>query len=294
LAGFIILFSFGWPQNSVLLLRIEIMLKLKRISIAFKKIYWQVVLHPQLDAQTLARFAQTQKSAVWNSPPQVYYELQQRLCQCQDLMGVRGQLTNQLHALTAGPIVVECVKARLLQLIADIDVQIVEVDEEIKKVAQKADKNWAKSIELLQTIPGIGLLTACWLVMLSFNFTACKSGASLAHYAGLAPVERRSGTSVRGYPQVGGGGHTQLRNLLYMAALSACRFNPLLKRLVQNMIKSRALSGRPQRLQRLWRWFLRWTPRFSGKMWSSPRPFRDRSLLPAPSFFIWTVPPNRL
>lgn len=62
--------------------------------------------------------------------------------------------------------------------------------------------------------------------MLSFNFTACKSGASLAHYAGLVPVERRSGTSVRGYPQVGGGGHTQLRNLLYMAALSACRFNP--------------------------------------------------------------------
>jgi transposase len=183
----------------------------------------------QLDAQTLARFAQTQKPELWTPPPQVYYELQQRLCQRQDLIGMRGQLSNQLHALTAGPIVVESVKARLLQLIFTIDQQIAELDEEIKKVAQKADKSWAKSIELLQTIPGIGLLTACWLVALSLNLTACKKGASLAHFAGLAPVERRSGTSVRGYPQVGGGGHAQLRKLLYMAALSACRFNPLLK-----------------------------------------------------------------
>jgi len=142
----------------------------------------------------LARFAQTQKPALWNPPPQVYYKLQQRLCQREDLIGVRGQLGNQLHALTVGSVVVESVKGRLLQLI--------------------------------QTIPGIGLLTACWLVVLSLNFTACKNGASLAHYAGLAPVERRSGTSVRGYPQVGGGGHSHLRRLLYMAALSASRFNP--------------------------------------------------------------------
>ncbi len=183
----------------------------------------------QLDAQTLARFAQTQKPALWNPRPQVYYELQQRLCQREDLIGMRGQLGNQLHALTAGSVVVESVKGRLLQLIQTLDAQIAELDQEIKQVAQSADASWAKPIELVQTIPGIGLLTACWLVVLSLNFTACKNGASLAHYAGLAPVERRSGTSVRGYPQVGGGGHSHLRRLLYMAALSASRFNPLLK-----------------------------------------------------------------
>lgn len=45
---------------------------------------------------------------------------------------------------------------------------------------------------------------------------------------GWPPIEKSSGSSVRGHPQVGGGGNAQLRKLLYMAALSACRYNPMI------------------------------------------------------------------
>jgi transposase len=69
---------------------------------------------------------------------------------------------------------------------------------------------WKKSIALSRTIPGIGPLTASWLVLSTLNFTtfhSCHSPQALVHYAGLAPIERTSGTSIRGRPQIGHSGH---------------------------------------------------------------------------------------
>ena len=113
-------------------------------------------------------------------------------------------------------------------MIEAVTERLEEVEKQIKALI-KQENEWAKSISLLQSITGVGYLTACWLVALSLNFTTCENAESLTHYAGLAPVERRSGTSVRGRPMIGHGGHTQLRAMLYMAAGSAIRFNPVIK-----------------------------------------------------------------
>ena len=48
-------------------------------------------------------------------------------------------------------------------------------------------------------------------------------------YAGLAPIERSSGSSIRGRPQIGHSGNARLRTLLYMATLTAARYNPMIK-----------------------------------------------------------------
>lgn len=182
----------------------------------------------QLDAQMLARFGQSHKPGLWNPPPPVYHQLLQRLNQRAALVDLRQQVRNQLHALSVCPVIVPEVQTRMEELIVTFDTQIETVETEIKQVVEQ-DENWSGSIKLLQTIPGIGLLTACWLVVVSLNFTTCEKGESLAHYAGLAPVVRKSGTSVYSPPQVGGGGHTQLRNMLYMAALTASQFNPIIR-----------------------------------------------------------------
>lgn len=182
----------------------------------------------QLDAQMLAKFAQSHKPAAWTPPPPIYHQLLQRLTQRDALIDLRQQVRNQLHALSVCPVVVPEVQTRLEQLISTFDQQLKAVDTEIKQVL-KQDKEWAASVALLQTIVGIGLLTACWLVVVSLNFTTCLKAESLAHYAGLAPVVRKSGTSVYSPPQVGGGGHAQLRKMLYMAALTASQYNPVIR-----------------------------------------------------------------
>lgn len=101
-----------------------------------------------------------------------------------------------------------------------------EIEKEIQQLA--ADGAWAASFVLLETIPGVGLVTAAWLVVLTLNFSGWTSAATLVAYAGLAPFQRESGTSVYGRASIGGG-NARLRTALYMATLSAARFNPHLK-----------------------------------------------------------------
>jgi transposase len=186
-----------------------------------------------LDAQTLCRLASSLPLPAWNPPPQIYRELYQRLAHRQALMEARQQFRNQLHALSVA-MPVEAVSASLDKLIDTLTESIKQVETEIK-VLLKAESEWASSIALLQTIAGIGWLSACWLVVTTLNFTTCESAEALTHYAGLAPVERSSGTSVRSRPTIGNGGHSRLRAMLYMAAGIAMRFNPVIKSYTQRL-----------------------------------------------------------
>jgi transposase len=90
----------------------------------------------------------------------------------------------------------------------------------------QSEQAWKKNIALLRTIPGIGSLTACWLVLVTLNFTTCQSPQALVHYAGLAPMERSSGSSIRGRAQIGHSGNGRLRTLVYLCTLSAALCNP--------------------------------------------------------------------
>ena len=199
----------------------------------------------QIDAQMLARLAITHKPALWTPPPQIYRELTQRLAQRNDLVAMRTSLTNQLHALSVCP-AVPSVVSRFELLVQTVDLQLKELEAEIKD-ALKADKEWAASVLLLQTIPGVGPLTALWLVVLTLNFSLCSKAESLVQFAGLAPIERSSGTSVRGRPMIGHGGHGPLRSLVYMAAGSAIRFNPVIKVYYEEL---RLAKGKPYKVAR--------------------------------------------
>src|SRR5229473_65429 len=66
-----------------------------------------------IDAQTLAQLASLLQPAVWNPPPAMYEELEQRLTQRDSLLLMRGQLRNQLHALGHLPVVVAPVRQRM-------------------------------------------------------------------------------------------------------------------------------------------------------------------------------------
>lgn len=48
------------------------------------------------------------------------------------------------------------------------------LDKEIATVL-KTDPAWATSVALVQTITGVGPITAYWLVVVTLNFTSCQS-----------------------------------------------------------------------------------------------------------------------
>jgi transposase len=177
-----------------------------------------------IDAQTLAQRAALLQPDRWTPPPAVYAELQQRLAQRDTLLALRQQVRNQLQALLQGPVVIAAVRQRLEVLIAPLSAQILEVEAEIAPVLQQ-DAAWAHAAARLQSIKGIGLLTATWLLVTTLNFSACPTAEAAVAYAGLAPYGRASGTSVHQRPRIGHTGNGRLRTALYMASLSAARTN---------------------------------------------------------------------
>jgi transposase len=198
-------------------------------------------------------------------PPQIYYERKPRLSQRASFLELRTQFLNQLHALAVSPIVVAAVRRRLEQLVETINQQSTELDtemlelvkvkqevsaeqpgEETDSAEREVDTKWKAAIALLLPIPGIGLLTACWLVVATLNFTLCQTAQAAVHYVGLAPMIRSSGASVRGRAQIGHSGHTRARTQLYMATLAAARFNPAIKPSYERL----RAAGKPMKVAR--------------------------------------------
>ena len=197
-----------------------------------------------LDAQVFLRFAAERKPTPWTPPPAVYHELRQRLVARDGLLSMRQQARNQRHALEQWPVVVGSVLTQLDGVIADLNQRLASLDAEIAEVL--ADGAWASSAALLSTIPGIGLVTSAWLLVSTLNFSLCATPEQAAAYAGLVPLQRESGTSVRGRAQLGHGGNGRLRTALYLASLSATRYNPPIKVFYERL----RMAGKPMKVAR--------------------------------------------
>jgi transposase len=167
-----------------------------------------------IDAQTLTCLAALLQPAPWTPPPAIYLELQQRLAQREALIGLRQQVRNQRHALLQAPTIVASVRERMESLLTTLDEQITTVERELKEVI-RLDASWAATATLLLSIPGVGLITAAWLVVSTLNFSVGTTPEQLAAYAGLAPMVHESGTSVRDRPRIGHGGNGRLRTAVW-------------------------------------------------------------------------------
>jgi transposase len=194
----------------------------------FAKAVLQHAKTDPLDAKMLAQLGAKLTPPRWTPPPAIYHELQQRLAWRDSLIALRTQVSNQHHALLHEQVVVGAVAARQTALIANLTTQIQAVDRELAEVIT-TDHAWTASIGRLQSIPGVGLVTAAWLIVATANLTACPSVEAATGYVGLAPHPWQSGSSVRGKPHIGHSGNARVRQALYMAAVSAARCNPILR-----------------------------------------------------------------
>ncbi len=197
-----------------------------------------------LDARDLARLAAALRPAPWTPPPDVYHEVRQRLVARDGLLAMRTQARNQRHALQQWPVVVATVRQHLDERIADLDRRIAAPEAELTAVLRTGA--WAESLPCLTSAPGIGLITAAWLLVDTRNFTLCAGPEALTAYAGLAPVPRESGRSVRGRPRIGHNGNSRLRTALYMATLSAAQHNPAIKAFYARL----RAAGKPMKVAR--------------------------------------------
>jgi len=127
-----------------------------------------------------------------------------RLAQRDALIVVRQQVRNQRHALVREPRVVGSVPERMGALLGALDAQIAEIEAELAAVVAE-ETAWTDAIKRLQRLPGVGLLTAAWIVVGTRNFTLCATAEQATAYADRAPVPRESESSLRGRATIGRG-----------------------------------------------------------------------------------------
>ena len=164
----------------------------------FAKAHLRRAKTDNLDAQALAQLAVALRPTPWTPPPAVYHEVRQRLVARDGLLAMRTQARNQRHALLQWPVVVAAVRQHLDAVIGDLDARIADLTAEIAAVLKEGA--WAESLACLTSAPGIGLVTAAWLLVATLDCSLGGGPAAVTAYAGLAPMPRESGRSIRGRP----------------------------------------------------------------------------------------------
>ena len=184
------------------------------------------------DAQVIAHFCATQSPALWTPPAPAVQELQALVRRLDSLKSMRTQESNRRQAGLDS----EAVLANIADHLAYLDEHIKALEEQIKGLIDK-HPGLKRQRDLLITIKGISDTTAAKFLAEIPDIHQFDSAAQLAAYAGVTPRRKTSGTSVRGKGHLSKMGNTHLRAALYMPAVTAMRWNPAVKPLVERLQK---------------------------------------------------------
>jgi len=189
----------------------------------------------KIDAKVLAAFG----SAIKPQPTQPLPVEQKRLRQYE---AQRRHLSRILVAEENRLWQVSCAELRTLSrsLMSKIKKQIETLDRRIGELIAQ-DQTLCEKAQKLTAISGVGARTAA-LLLAQMPELGQLNRRQAAALAGLAPFNHDSG-SIRGKRAIFGG-RRAVRTGLYMAALSAARFNPILSRFYQRL----RAKGKPHKL----------------------------------------------
>ena len=159
--------------------------------------------------------------------------LDPHLLQLKDFISARTKLLKQITSIKVSANELEGINDKshqklitqsLKSAIDGITKSISNIEEQIKKIIA-ANQGFKRSYDLLISIPGIGHVTAVYLIGCTANFAGNPSGKQLACYAGVAPFEHSSGISIKGKTRVHRMANKDLKKLLHLCALSVIQYN---------------------------------------------------------------------
>lgn len=186
----------------------------------FAKATGRLAKTDRLDAEIIAAFAKAVRPAIRPLPSAA----QRRLC------ALSRRYRQVVDMATAEKIRLTRIREASIRtgIRAHIDVLGLmrkDLEREIRALVQ-ADTGWRHKAQLMQSMPGIGEITA-FALLAGLPELGSLQRNPLAALVGVAPLNRDSG-AMRGRRMIFGG-RKHIRNALYMATISAVQFNPAIK-----------------------------------------------------------------
>jgi transposase len=173
----------------------------------------------RLDAAALAHFAEAVRPAARPLPDADARALAALVARRRQLLDMRTAELNRLPL--ADPAVAKDIRAH----VAWLDRRIAAAGRDLA-AAVEASPAWRAKDDLLRSVPGVGPVVSHTLLT-ELPELGTLSGRRVAALAGVAPVARDSGRHA-GARRIAGG-RPGVRSTLYMACLSAVRYNPVLR-----------------------------------------------------------------
>ena len=198
---------------------------------AFIRSYGTLAKTDALDARALAQYARERHPHLtrWQARDPQRLHLQALVLLWRDLVKDRLAYANRRDAPNADP-----AKPTLEAVVTCLEQQIKALEAQISALVEACEPI-ARSVRVLQTIPGIGPKTAAALVALMPELGSIDRRKAAA-LAGLAPHPSQSGA--KDAYRLTRGGRPEVKRTLFMAALSARKHHPHLKKFFERLVQN--------------------------------------------------------
>lgn len=197
----------------------------------FAKATGQLAKTDAVDAKVLAAFARAIRPAVRPLKDETARALDELITRRRQLIDMRTQETNRLTMASTAQ------AKQIDKHIAWLNKRIAEMDEGLKKRLHQSEV-WRTKDDLLQGIPGVANVTSLSMLAMCPELGTLNR-REIAKLAGVAPLANDSG-KMRGKRTIWGG-RANVRCALFMATLSAKRFNPTIKTFADRL----SAAGKP-------------------------------------------------
>lgn len=186
----------------------------------------------KIDAKTIAYYGRIAKiKAKPLESPEVRH-LQALTRRRLQLIEIRLAEENRLE--TAPRSIHQSIKKHIKYLIKQIDQLKSEITKQIK-----SSENWNKIDQRLQAVPGVGPVLSSTLIT-QLPELGNISNKQIASLVGVAPFPSESGKHKgKRYCK---GGRNSIRRILYMATISATRYNPIIKEFYEHLLEKGKLK----------------------------------------------------
>lgn len=173
------------------------------------------------DAKLIARYALKMQPPLWTPPPANIRELQALVRRVEHLLEMIQMEQNRLETADAST------HLSITNVLNTLETELKSTRIAIKDHINNYPDLKQRS-DLLETIPGIGEACIAHLLLALSEHHGFTHAKQVAAFAGLAPVLRESG-QWRGNTHISKTGDSALRKVLYMPALCAKRYNPVIQ-----------------------------------------------------------------
>jgi len=194
------------------------------------------------DAKAICEYAQMNNVPLYNALTDVQSECLQLFRLLDSYLKKRTATKNKLHGEATLGIPSKVVYRSLKRNRKHLDTEILGIEARILSLVKK-DQH--RQLTLLTSIPGIGLKTALFLIVVTDGFSKFENASQLCSYVGITPTIRESGSSVRGRSRISKVGNRKLRNLLFLCSFNACKHNSACKAIYERIVnkgKSKKLA----------------------------------------------------